>query len=72
MSTSHTFVKSALILVAAFSVGGIAQAGGPGNTGVLNTPKPKTISASTLASGPGNTGVLGKHEPLGLGNTGVI
>lgn len=75
MSKTHTLAKSALILAAAFSVGGVAQAGLSGNTGVLSTPTPQGLSGNTgvLAGLSGNTGVLSIPTPQGLsGNTGVI
>ena len=75
MSTSHTFAKSALILVATFGLSGVAQAGLSGNTGVLSTPTPQGLPGNTgvLAGLSGNTGVLSTPRPDGLsGNTGVI
>lgn len=70
MSKTPVLAKSALILVAALSLSGVAQAGLPGNTGTLARLPGNT---GTLAGLPGNTGTLGKPRSDGLpGNTGVI
>ncbi len=80
MSKTPVLAKSALILVAALSLSGVAQAGLPGNTGTLarlpgNTGTLARLpgNTGTLAGLPGNTGTLGKPRSDGLpGNTGVI
>ena len=70
MSKTPVLAKSALILVAAFGLSGVAQAGLSGNTGTLARLPGNT---GTLAGLPGNTGTLGKPRSDGLpGNTGVI